>query len=113
MGLLNVLNQTWGAIAGNSAAHSNEEETVQSLEALIEMRDALWCEIGRLSFGHRSHLCDDPTYAHLLKDQGRAICQNGGGEGDPLIEDLAAQARSLEERIQSLMAGSVMATPAH
>lgn len=113
MGLLTVFNHTWSAIAGNLAADSSRREGTQTLESLIEMRDELWQEIGRLSFSHRSHLCDDPTYAHLLKDQGRAICQNGGGEGDPLIEDLVAQARSLAERIQSLMAGSVMATPAH
>ena len=113
MGLLNVLNQTWGAIAGDFAAHSNEEETVQSLEALIETRDELWREIGRLSFGHRSHLSDDPTYAHLLKDQGKVICRDGNGEGNPLIDDLVAQAQDLDERIRSLMAGPIMTTSVH
>lgn len=109
MGILTVLNSTWSAIAGSAP---RETEGASHIEDLIETRDDLWREIGRLSFGHRSHLSDDPTYVDLLRDQGRVICRNGNGEGNPLIGDLVAQAKDLDERIRSLMAGSVLATPA-
>mgnify|MGYP001584687344 FL=1 len=113
LGLLTVFNHTWSAIAGDPAADSSRRERTQTLESLIEMRDELWREIGRLSFGHRSHLSDDPTYIDLLRDQGKVICRNGNGEGNPLIDDLVTQAQDLDERIRSLVAGSVMITSVH
>ncbi len=109
MGLLTVFNQTWGAIAGHPAADSGGRD----LEDLIETRDDLWCEIGRLSFGHRPHLSDDPIYTSFLRDQGRAVCQEYGSAENPAVEELVAKARDLDGRIRSLMAGSILANPAH
>jgi hypothetical protein len=103
MGLLSVLSHAWGAVAGDASR----------LETLIEVRGDLWREIGRLSLGHRSHLSDDPMYTGLLRDQGRAVCQEYGSAVDPVVEELVAKARDLDGRIRSLMAGSILATPTH
>ncbi len=96
MGLLNMIAHKWSA---NPATQSSSR-TFPSGNP-IETREQLWQEIGRLSFGHRSNLSDDPTYLRLLKERGRDICQNGAEEGNSLIEGLVAKARDLDQRIQS------------
>jgi len=74
------------------------------------MRGEIWREIGRLSFGHRSHLSNDPVYLGILEERGRAVCEDGAGDGDARIEDLVAKARSVEAQLRSLLVGSVPAS---
>jgi hypothetical protein len=102
MGLLNMIAHKWVA---NPASHRPPHSGSPA-----EMKEQLWQEIGRLSFGHRSHLSDDPTYLSLLKERGREICQYGSVEADPLIQDLVAKVRSLDQQIQSHHAEQLLVT---
>lgn len=106
-----VARRIWGLVAGVTTGHSNGNGNGHGPgpEALIRMRGEIWREIGRLSFGHRSHLCNDPTYLGLLEERGRATCEDGADDGDPRIEDLVAKARSVDKQLQSLP-GSVPAS---
>lgn len=113
MGLLGALNRTWNAIAGQASENSNDRRNASRPDAPLEMRDELLREIGRLSSGHRSNLCDDPTYLRLLRERGIEICQNGDRGGNPLIEDLVAQVQSLEEQLQLQLSRSDLTSAPH
>jgi len=100
MGLSSTLSGAWMALAGHASTPANYSQNSEQVKALVEERDALWQEIGRLSCGDPPDFCRDPVYIRLLKERGIELCQTGDDKGNPQISELITRFRHLTTQIE-------------